>query len=66
MDYEGAEMILIGATENIVAELGKVGQDLEDTASEEEYELGEKDPHRYKLAEEEVFHALRIFKLCLN
>lgn len=59
MDYEGAEVIMIGAKENIVEELGKVGQDLENTASEEEYEMGEKD-HRYKLAEEEVFHDLHM------
>lgn len=59
MDYEGAELILIGAKENIVEELGKVGKDLEETASEEEYELGEKD-HRFKLAEEEVFHQLHM------
>jgi len=59
MDYEGAQLLLIGAKENIVEELGQVGKDLEETASEEEYELGDRD-HRYKLAEEEVFHALHM------
>lgn len=59
LDYDGAEVMVIGAKENIVEELGKVGKDLEHTAEVEEYELGERD-HRYNLAEEEVFKGLHM------
>jgi len=61
LDYDGAELILIGAREDVAAELGEPGKELEESASEEELEAEHgKDDHRCTLAEEQVFHGLHM------
>ncbi len=61
MDFGGVELILIGAKEDIVEELGEVAKDLEETAEEEEEESScHTNDHRCNLAEEQVFHNMRI------
>lgn len=59
MDYNGAELILIGAKDSVV-DLGKVGEELEERAEKEEKKNDKKGDHGCNLAEEQVFHKMHM------
>lgn len=61
LDYDGVELILIGAKDDIVDDLGKPAEDLEEAAEEEEKEEEKKHhDHRCNLAEEQVYHNMHM------
>eukprot|EP00026_Physarum_polycephalum_P010508 Phypoly_transcript_10673.p1 GENE.Phypoly_transcript_10673~~Phypoly_transcript_10673.p1 ORF type:complete len:342 (+),score=67.89 Phypoly_transcript_10673:107-1132(+) len=61
LDYNGAEMILIGTNDDIVQELGKPAKELEQAAEEEEEEEEKQHhDHRCSLGEELVFQTMHM------